>query len=94
MQELYIINEQNKRTLPQQLAAQGMHGGLTESSMVDLANAYQKSRNQQNQTYQDALADLSLDYNKNRNTINAQIAAAQAQAQAQLEAQAQAQPEW
>lgn len=86
LQELYLSHEQNQRTLPQQLAAQGMNGGLTESSIVNLANTYQNNRNAQNRTYQNALADLSLDYNKNRNTVNAQIAAAQAQAQAQLAA--------
>ena len=86
LQELYLSHEQNKRTLPQQLAAQGMNGGLTESSIINLANTYQNNRNSQTQTYQDMLANLSLDYNKNRNSVNAQIAAAQAQAQAQMAA--------
>lgn len=31
---------ENKRTLPQRLAAQGITGGLTESSQVRLANSY------------------------------------------------------
>ena len=31
---------ESKRTLPQRLAAQGITGGLTESSQVRLANSY------------------------------------------------------
>lgn len=83
LNELYIMSEQNKRTLPQQLAVQGMNGGLTESSMVNLANTYMNNRNAQNQAYQDNLADLTLAYNQNVNDINAKIAAARAQADAE-----------
>lgn len=86
LNELYIMSEQNKRTLPQQLAVQGMNGGLTESSMVNLANTYMNNRNAQNQAYQDTLADLTLAYNQNVNDINAKIAAARAQADAELAA--------
>ena len=86
LNELYIAHEQNKRTLPQQNAALGNTGGLTESSIIDLANTYQRNRNAQNQTYTDAIGDLTLEYNKNRNTIAAQLAAAQAAANAKLAA--------
>ena len=86
LNELYIAHEQNKRTLPQQNAALGNTGGLTESSIIDLANTYQRNRNAQNQTYTDAIGDLTLEYNKNRNTIAAQLAAAQAEANARLAA--------
>lgn len=86
LNELYIAHEQNKRTLPQQNAALGNTGGLTESSIIDLANTYQRNRNAQNQTNAEAVANLQLQYNKDRNTIAAQIAAAQAEANAKLAA--------
>lgn len=38
--QLYREYMENKRTLPQRLAAQGITGGLTESSQVRLANSY------------------------------------------------------
>lgn len=40
--QLYREYMENKRTLPQRLAAQGITGGLTESSQVRLANSYGK----------------------------------------------------
>lgn len=86
LNELYIAHEQNKRTLPQQNAALGNTGGLTETSIIDLANTYQRNRNAQNKSYTDAIAELDLEYAKSRNTINAQIAAAQAAANAKLAA--------
>ena len=86
LNELYIAHEQNKRTLPQQNAALGNTGGLTETSIIDLANTYQRNRNAQNKSYADAIAELDLEYAKSRNTINAQIAAAQAEANAKLAA--------
>ena len=38
--QLYREYMESKRTLPQRLAAQGITGGLTESSQVRLANSY------------------------------------------------------
>lgn len=38
--QLYREYMENRRTLPQQLAAQGISGGLTESSQVRLADSY------------------------------------------------------
>lgn len=84
LNELYIAYEQNKRTLPQQNSALGNTGGLTESSIIDLANTYQRNRNAQQQAYADSIADLDLQFLKENNSINAQIAAAKAEADARI----------
>ena len=82
MQEAYLASREAQRQLPQALAAQGMHGGLTESSMVDLANNYQNSRNNVATTYADNLADVELDYMGRVSEIEGLIAQAQAEANA------------
>lgn len=76
LQNAYIQARQAQRALPQYLAAQGMHGGMTETSMVRLNNNYQNNRNSIEQgyqkelaaverEYQNALADLQRQYNSN-----------------------------
>ena len=82
MQEAYLASREAQRQLPQALAARGMHGGLTESSLVDLANNYQRSRNSLSRTYADNLADLELDYAGKVSNIEGLIAQAKAEAEA------------
>ena len=43
--QLYRDYMQNERTLPQQMAAQGYSGGLSESAMLRLRNAYEENLN-------------------------------------------------
>lgn len=62
-QQAYIQSMLAKRDLPQQLAAQGLSGGLAESSNLALDTAYQQSRN-----------DLLGDYNAAVNDLNSDIA--------------------
>ena len=83
MQEAYILNRQLGNRLPQQLATQGMHGGLTETSTVDLANQYQNARNTAGQNYQNNLANVDLELFNTESNIRAQIAKAKAEAEAQ-----------
>ncbi len=90
LQQLFIAKEQAQRVMPQQLAAQGIRGGLSETTRLGLNNNYINSRNTQDTAHLNALSDLELNYTKQKNTIQAQLAAARAQANAQLAALAQA----
>ena len=44
--QLYRDYMENRRTLPQQLAAMGYNGGLSESSLLRLGNAYEEGLNE------------------------------------------------
>ena len=55
----------SKKNLPQQLAAQGISGGESETSAVRLYNNYGNSRNNINKTWNENLSDLELGYNQN-----------------------------
>lgn len=81
LQDAYIKAQQASKALPQQLAAQGMHGGMTETSMVRLNNNYQNNRNaldrdfqtnlsDLNRSYQNSLADLRLNYDQNMGDLD------------------------
>ena len=60
-QQAYIQSMLAKRDLPQQLAAQGLSGGLAESSNLALDTAYQQSRNDLLSDYNAAVNDLDSD---------------------------------
>ena len=64
---------QRQRTLPQQLAARGWTGGLTESSRLRLGNAYEEALN----TNEQARIGRETDYNRDlsRQLYEAQAAA-------------------
>lgn len=76
-QEAYIENMLAKRDLPQQLAAQGMTGGLSESSQLALEANYGNQTNAARRDYDNNITDLE-------NQIG-QVRAAQADAVAAAE---------
>ena len=60
--QLYRDYMNNKRTLPQQMAAAGYSGGLSESARLKLANSYEEAlaENARSQLSEQAAADANL----------------------------------
>lgn len=56
--QAYIRNAVAKRDLPQQLAAQGISGGMTESGLLSLENSYGNEYSKYKGQYDDNLAQL------------------------------------
>jgi hypothetical protein len=65
LRQAYINNMMTRRNLNQRLAAMGMNGGATETTMSSLENQYGKSRAGINQTLNDNIADLDSKYGDN-----------------------------
>ena len=99
MRDAYISQQKAMRDVPTALAAQGIRGGMTESTYGNLLKTYQNARgaatssyNQQfgqlGQTYQSNLTSLGNSYRTNINNINtAKEAERRAQEQWELERQ-------
>ena len=65
-QQAYINYMMNKRDMGQQLAAQGLSGGASESALAGMYNNYGNSRNTIDSGRNDSLADLMNDWNANK----------------------------
>ena len=65
-QQAYINYMMNKRDMGQQLAAQGLSGGASESALAGMYNNYGNSRNTIDSGRNDSLADLMNDWNTNK----------------------------
>lgn len=65
-QQAYINYMMNKRDMGQQLAAQGLSGGASESALAGMYNNYGTSRNTIDSGRNDSLADLLNDWNSNK----------------------------
>jgi hypothetical protein len=65
LQEAYINRMMNERSLQQQLNAQGINGGATESTIASMLNNYGTSRNNINTAYGNNLAQLEQAYLNN-----------------------------
>ncbi len=76
-QEAYIQNMLAKRDLPQQLAAQGMTGGLSESSQLALEAAYGNQANAARRDYDNNIYDLETQIGSVRSAQADAVAAAQ-----------------
>lgn len=70
LREAYINYMMNKRNLNQNLAAAGLSGGATESSLASLFNNYGNSRNNINTTLAKNLAELLNTYQNNVSSAN------------------------
>ena len=77
--QLYRDYMNSRRVLPQQMAAQGYNGGLTESSMLRLNNAYSEGLNEnerarlaQETSYNQALAQQLYEAQARANEANTQ----------------------
>ena len=91
-QQTYINYMMNKRDMGQQLAAQGLSGGASESALAGMYNNYGNSRNTIDSGRNDSLADLMNDWNTNKasalqayNSQLAEMAMQKANAVQQLE---------
>jgi hypothetical protein len=62
LRQAYIQSRKAQRDMPQQLAAQGISGGLSESTAASLQNQYGENRNELEQARQQALAQLASEY--------------------------------
>lgn len=70
LQQAYINYMMNKRNLAQNLAASGISGGATESSLANMYNNYGNSRNSINTTLAQNLKDLQNTYENNIASAN------------------------
>lgn len=77
--EAYINRMMSQRNLAQNMAAQGLSGGASETTLAGLENSYGNARNQIATTANENLGDLEDLYSKNRNSAwqsyNDQLAA-------------------
>jgi hypothetical protein len=64
LREAYITKMQNQRDLNQRLAAMGLNGGATETTMARLANQYGNSRTDVNNTRNRSLAGINQTYSE------------------------------
>ncbi len=65
LQEAYINRMMNEKSLRQQLNAQGLNGGASESAIASMLNNYGNSRNNINTATIDSLRSLEEAYNTN-----------------------------
>lgn len=69
LQEAYINKMLSQKNLAQQLAAQGISGGASESAVAGLINNYGNSRNGITRDWNNNLSDLEQTYNTNLNDL-------------------------
>lgn len=69
LQEAYINKMLSQKNLAQQLAAQGISGGASESAVAGLINNYGNSRNGITRDWNNNLTDLEQTYNTNLNDL-------------------------
>lgn len=65
LREAYINRMMSQRNLAQNMAAQGLSGGLAESTMAGLSNNYGNARNSIEETRANNLAELENTYQNN-----------------------------
>lgn len=69
LQEAYINKMLSQKNLAQQLAAQGISGGASESAVAGLINNYGNSRNGITRDWNNNLSDLEQTFNTNMNDL-------------------------
>ena len=69
LQQAYINKMLSLKNLPQQLAAQGLSGGASESTLAGLYNNYGNARNEIDRSRNDNLANLGQTYQNNLSDI-------------------------
>ena len=65
LRQAYINNMLNRKNLAQQMSAQGLTGGATETTMANMLNNYGNARNAINTTANSNLANLEGNYSGN-----------------------------
>ena len=68
LKEAYINSMLSKRNLAQNMAAQGLSGGASETTMAGMENNYGNARNNIQTTANENLGSLENLYNQNRNS--------------------------
>lgn len=68
LQEAYINNMLSRKNLAQNMSAQGLSGGASETTMAGMYNNYGNARNNIETTANDSLGELENLYNKNKNS--------------------------
>ena len=61
LRENWILQQRAEAALPEQLAAAGMNGGATETTLANLLARYQGNRNDIRSGYMDNLGDLAME---------------------------------
>jgi hypothetical protein len=79
LQNAYILKEQNRVNLPQQLSALGYSGGATETSMMDAQAGYENRRGTIEQDRNDSLGKIRQNASQIEATGNADLADMSAQ---------------
>ena len=92
LRQAYINKMKSERNLAQQMAALGLNGGATETTLAGMLNNYGNARNEINTTQNDNLSNLEGNYQDNLaqalqayNNAVAQANLAKAEQQMQLE---------
>ena len=62
LRENWILQQQAEAALPEQLAAAGMNGGATETTLANLLARYQGNRNDIRNEYMNNLGDLAIEH--------------------------------
>lgn len=65
LRQAYINNMLNRKNLAQQMSAQGLTGGATETTMANMLNNYGNARNNINTTMNNNLSNLEGNYSDN-----------------------------
>lgn len=73
-QQAYITRMQAQRDMPSQLAAQGIRGGATETTLNNLYNNYLNARNTAKASYDESAGALSSNYNTNLASLGSKYA--------------------
>lgn len=87
-QQAYIARVMAEKNMPQRLAAQGITGGMTETTASNIFRNYLNSRNAANTAYTKAAADLENGYMSDRTNIQSGWTQKMADLNAQRQAQA------
>ena len=66
LRENWILQQQAKAALPEQLAAEGINGGATETSLVNLGAEYQGNRNDIQSEYLEELGELAAEQSEKK----------------------------
>lgn len=78
LREAYINRMLSQRNLQQQLSAQGISGGASETTQASMLNNYENSRNSLEKERQQQLANLMQTYQNNMASLEQQRASGQA----------------
>ena len=78
LKQAYIIKMQTLRNLPQQMSAQGLNGGASETTLASMNNNYGNARNQLETERLKQLANLQNTYQNNLAQLEAQRASGDA----------------